>query len=777
MAQYFTYANFISCTNLVDFQNPTTNRHKISLKFELLPSSFIPNKIEIYRYVGPYMQTVCPYSINETNANSFKICEVTQLLSNNKCIGSSIGQIFFPSTIPGTTISSDLTALSTFVDDFSNLSSTGLNLRYKHNLNESDPGGADNFNVINDIGFTRRTLFYIIKTYIQGSTCRDIIYPDTSEPQLTVHLSAVQSAPYQETRPDCYPWSHILSSTSGDALTGYDDLSVTYRISSNMGSYLLTGIRLDVNDFISPYHGDLNNLQSINLSANLTYNTQNEYAKLVNVDYTYHSPSKSGTYDIRSNTSNNLINVRPGGTFNIKAVSYVKNLYNDTTYTPTATGQVCVLERWPEPRFLLEGHDVIADRYSLFCGPTAGMDDRYDKSDSIVRESNSNVSLRYDVLYGVDPLSATILDNTIARSWPISSWNVTISTNNLRLPWQTLNFVLTSNTGLEALQDQQNLFDYISSRQLRYGDYEITMTVIPEAVDYIGYVPPSDPTPTPTICPVPWSVCTPPFMSLNTYMYFFVDNSSTGNLMSILNVINGELKNQLIGFYGSESAYNAKVKVVYNNTERALNWLQLQRSNWATHGSSFTIPTITPPDPAISNYISFTFCQESLGNTGPGSYHMGDGTPILGSSGNPVRGTDAASTSFTEKPLNIPYVGPMYSGVPAHFKGDVTALRDWYDSHELLYSSYAKGVMFGYNLDSTTAGYLGVATNVYSNYLKRLFGELGTWAADNPNYSLVNYSDKIYRKYNLSPAASAKTTYNNIREALSHFGLDIAEWK
>lgn len=103
---------------------------------------------------------------------------------------------------------------------------------------------------------------------------------------------------------------------------------------------------------------------------------------------------------------------------------------------------------------------------------------RFDKSDFLYRESNAKDAKRYDTLYGVDPLSANILDRSIARTWPVSSWSITVSTNNTKLPWYpTLTYHPTANGRLTLPQDRQSSYSVLRNNIWRYGDYMITMNV------------------------------------------------------------------------------------------------------------------------------------------------------------------------------------------------------------------------------------------------------------------------------------------------------------
>jgi len=109
---------------------------------------------------------------------------------------------------------------------------------------------------------------------------------------------------------------------------------------------------------------------------------------------------------------------------------------------------------------------------------------KYDKTQEVYHESDSLDAKRYDILYGIDPLSAVIEDRSIARTWPITSWSMEISTNNFRLSWYpTMTCTVTSPPDYWTGQDTQSFFVPLTGRLWRYGDYCISMLVTAGALD------------------------------------------------------------------------------------------------------------------------------------------------------------------------------------------------------------------------------------------------------------------------------------------------------
>ena len=326
---------------------------------------------------------------------------------------------------------------------------------------------------------------------------RDVIYPDRTYPVLSLGVSGYQSNPgYQDTPARCYPWKNTLPvsmSAMSNGISGYDDFNVTYCLSANMGSFLLTSFGILTDDYYPKYFTDTVKLSSITYAKNPAYLTSGTYENKVYIDYTYFSPSVNGLWYLPSgNLDNNFneylnpANGKPLGSFIPSFNVTVKDLYKFSgatcvTVTSSTSAEVKVLERWPEPKFFLQSYDLPTVRKTKFCNSKWDYPSRYDKSSSLYRESLKNEALRYDTTYGVDPISGIILDRSIARTWPISEWDVTITTNNSALAWPGNQKKFTINqtsTALYVAQDEQNFFDSISGFDWRFGDYTITMNVM-----------------------------------------------------------------------------------------------------------------------------------------------------------------------------------------------------------------------------------------------------------------------------------------------------------
>lgn len=274
---------------------------------------------------------------------------------------------------------------------------------------------------------------------------------------------------YQETRPECYPWTTTVSSpeTLATYLTGYDDLTVVYNITAFSHHFNLTSMNITPDDYSGQTYTILVDHELANAS------------KVFRGSYVYNDPSRIGLQYLPSGNPavyEYLTNRKSTGNFNATIGCTGRDVYDGLTYMLSSrVYDATVLERWPEPRVYLELSDL--SRTSMFCATSWGID-RYDKSVLVYNEANSTDALRYNVSYGVDPLHIEFQDRSIARTFPLSSWYLTLSTNNQTCVWYPTCLISdVSNPSLSVLADTQNNFDSITALDFRYGDYVATMNV------------------------------------------------------------------------------------------------------------------------------------------------------------------------------------------------------------------------------------------------------------------------------------------------------------
>ena len=460
---------------------------------------------------------------------------------------------------------------------------------------------------------------------------RDIIHPDTTDPVLSLMVSGYQSNPgYQDSPQNCYPWkntSPVSMAARYASVSGYDDFTATYQVSTYMGSYLVTSVSLSTDDYMPSYLTDVSNTAVVTTTKNQIYNSLNVYDNKSFITYTYHSPSMNGLYYLPSgNPSVFQHHVpaynKPNGAFNVTAGVDVINLYEPTMtgcaiVSSNAHASVAVLERWPEPKFYVQGIDEPAVRQNKFCQASWGYPGRYDKAAFLTKESNATDAKRFDTTYAVDPLSANLLDRSIARTWPISSWNVTVSTNNFRLGWTAnqTQFVANASSTLNAPQDQQNLFDQISGAIFRYGDYALTMNVQASTTatssdkPFIQYIKVAEFEPFANFWAISGSTVSPYYSSTNA--------SITAQLAPISPIHNGSLTT-IDGTYAFVSGYAPNLTVYFQESSEA-HTFPISSYHW-----NFGDPFNEGPDDIQdinSNYYTISTVQINSGTFDSGCWN------------------------------------------------------------------------------------------------------------------------------------------------------------
>jgi hypothetical protein len=288
--------------------------------------------------------------------------------------------------------------------------------------------------------------------------------PTVIQPTVSMNLTAQHSNNgYQDVYAYCYPWDIV--STTLTHISGYDNLTLTGTISVNSGSFDIQDIHFYTDDYDSKRYVIENN---------------GEIRDVFPINHTYNEPTKIGLFYLPSghNDGSEYLHIRKaGGSYFPYFTLSTYNVYTGVTTLYTLSATVTVLERWPEPKAYLESTDLLNLRTSMFNNSTWGVD-RFDKSSSLYNEGNTNDALRNNIIYGVDPIKIDFQDRSIARTYPISSWYVTLSTNNNLISWYpTSSLFLQTTTALNVGADEQNFFDALTSLNFRYGDYKFIMNV------------------------------------------------------------------------------------------------------------------------------------------------------------------------------------------------------------------------------------------------------------------------------------------------------------
>lgn len=162
MAEQTTYGQFLSCSTLYDFQNDSSNFHRINLKWNL-DFSINLTQIELYRFIGSYMSCVNYNNIIESSTPKLIYTIKQKYNTDGTPSGSSVIENYFP-WASQSIIESNIDGIpQEFTDDYNILVPTASELKSFHLLED-----VDNKTIINDIAFTRRVLYYVLKVYIKG---------------------------------------------------------------------------------------------------------------------------------------------------------------------------------------------------------------------------------------------------------------------------------------------------------------------------------------------------------------------------------------------------------------------------------------------------------------------------------------------------------------------------------------------------------------------------------------------------------------------------------
>lgn len=236
----------------------------------------------------------------------------------------------------------------------------------------------------------------------------------------------------------------------------------------------------------------------------------------------------------------------------------------------------------------------------------------------------------------------------------------------------------------------------------------------------------------------------------NTYMYFFVDDSSGFNTTQVIKCIDDHIKPAVINFYNSRAEdFNKYCIVVDNSSERFLKWLQIDGNEHISTDSSNaqrwkfinedvwrTGQPLKIQDDA-SNIMVFTF-QNEAEEPGPARYYKSNGDIIIN--------TD-----------------PQNNESGQYFVQDIVELISKWDNFESIDFLRACIVCFK---DGTSTKYKEFVDKIVSS---------STWAAQYPNYSLKKFydNDLIYvSTQSFSDADTAKIIYDRaIYPAFLKFGV------
>lgn len=266
------------------------------------------------------------------------------------------------------------------------------------------------------------------------------------------------------------------------SLRGYDNIVVNFKITLNLGSYLIDAFEYDFDDNDGPI---------ITYPHNV-YLEDNDYQHVFEFTHEYLDPNIYGrkylpelsAWDWLSYAEETDLTGAPA----MPQFKYTthRNLYdymnNCPRYTDTLTKYISVYERWPEPRFYLNFDNSPETRYDYF-NPDDDADDYirnhpvYNKE--LYRLSNSTDAVRNDVIIAYDGVGIIdVLDRSIARSFPIETWEIEVNDGtDPKTILQQYQIDESNNLILNLLPDSQSVFNNLTGIELDLGKNIIELEV------------------------------------------------------------------------------------------------------------------------------------------------------------------------------------------------------------------------------------------------------------------------------------------------------------
>lgn len=225
--------------------------------------------------------------------------------------------------------------------------------------------------------FTGNILMGLIEYTTLGQA---FTYPAPTSPSISYALTDIQGNTIgtNDTPVSCFPWNSENNTLSSfiNSVTSYDDAEVSIRATLNMGSYLVSSVTLNTNDFYPSFNTDTDKQLLINTPINIAYNPSNVYNNTCMFDYTYKSPSIGGIIHFGHPVSGFKV-LHGNGTYMPIASAEVFDLYATpgqlTSVSTLVSGaKITVAERHPEARFSLVPVEDRDTRSSFFVHNTHG---------------------------------------------------------------------------------------------------------------------------------------------------------------------------------------------------------------------------------------------------------------------------------------------------------------------------------------------------------------------------------------------------------------------
>jgi hypothetical protein len=265
--------------------------------------------------------------------------------------------------------------------------------------------------VRNQIFYTQRRLDYLIVSHftIGGLPIEDGSiqgHPAETLPTLTLNQLGAKSTPRLT---DGSYWDDRIESSSNN-VSGYDDLLMNDRADTYWGSFELTGWNWDFDD-------NLTNIGDPNPNTNITFGTTNASRvwpgalsaknSPVTEEYTYKDPSRNGLSGSRFNGFPG----EPDGLYTVVTTATANNnIYGGAPVSLSSSGTVQVFERPPEAVFYAVGDDLPDGNGNTY--------------PDLFGDNGRTIYSPGRIISGIAPLSASFTDYSLARTWPISSWEI-----------------------------------------------------------------------------------------------------------------------------------------------------------------------------------------------------------------------------------------------------------------------------------------------------------------------------------------------------------------
>ena len=274
-----------------------------------------------------------------------------------------------------------------------------------------------------------------------------ITHPETTQPQISLKIvNGSNSAPLQESSA-LYPWKDTNINTEGTKLTGYDDLTVTYQISVEPGTFIPSGWRILHKDYATDYKGNINT-NYITLSTNANHQVSKVFPDIQNTIHTYTDPSLVGLPNNLHKDSRRSTDTFVSQASVVFAFPHLDPYTCDWVVVLSNTVSAIAIERYPQSRFYIDSSELISRPYRTYWFGCSAL--HWKPSTRFIKTGNYKLPTdkfaNGNTYTGVDPVYADVIDRSIARSYPITSWKYELSASN---QWNNLgwNAVLGTNTG------------------------------------------------------------------------------------------------------------------------------------------------------------------------------------------------------------------------------------------------------------------------------------------------------------------------------------------